>query len=82
MASFRSSVNHRTRLRGLLLDEHELFGQRLPFGAPELGFARALRAAEDEVRSTITGHIDLLTAPELANIVADWIRQWDADERG
>jgi pimeloyl-ACP methyl ester carboxylesterase len=29
-----------------------------------------------------TGHIDLLTAPELANIVADWIRQWDADERG
>lgn len=28
-----------------------------------------------------TGHIDLLTAPELANIVADWIRQWDADER-
>ena len=29
-----------------------------------------------------TGHIDLLTSPDLAAIVADWIGQWDADERG
>ena len=29
-----------------------------------------------------TGHIDLLTSPELAPIVAGWISQWDADERG
>ncbi|MCB8975934.1 MAG: alpha/beta fold hydrolase [Ardenticatenaceae bacterium] len=29
-----------------------------------------------------TGHIDLLTSPDLAAVVTNWIGQWDADERG
>lgn len=29
-----------------------------------------------------TGHIDLLTSPELAPVVANWINQWDTDGHG